>query len=165
MKRLSFNAFVMNTASHIQHGQWRRPDARQHDFNDVDVWIDLARTLEGAKFDAMFFADVSGLYGDSDADYSVYHSPVLAPSSDSAMATAGLCHITSIGSGAAPNCSTIWATGPSNSALSTLGDIRCPPSAFAVWQGDTRVRADVTAGAERPPRRSKPGPAQRADPR
>jgi long-chain alkane monooxygenase len=42
----------MNTVSHIQHGQWRRPDAHQHDFNDVDVWIDLARTLEGAKFDA-----------------------------------------------------------------------------------------------------------------
>ncbi len=71
-KRLFFNAFVMNTTSHIHHGQWRRPDARQSDFNDVEVWIDLAKTLEAAKFDAMFFADVSGLYGDSDADYSVY---------------------------------------------------------------------------------------------
>jgi hypothetical protein len=29
MKRLFFNAFVMNTSSHIHHGQWRRPDARQ----------------------------------------------------------------------------------------------------------------------------------------
>jgi len=72
MTRLFFNAFVMNTSSHIHHGQWRRPDARQVDFNDVDVWIDLAETLEAAKFDAMFFADVSGLYGDSDADYEVY---------------------------------------------------------------------------------------------
>src|SRR6201996_3312740 len=72
MSRLFFNAFVMNTSSHIHHGQWRRPDARQVDFDDVEVWVDLARTLEAAKFDAMFFADVSGLYGDSDADYSVY---------------------------------------------------------------------------------------------
>jgi long-chain alkane monooxygenase len=72
MSRLFFNAFVMNTSSHIHHGQWRRPDARQVDFNDVGVWIDLAETLEAAKFDAMFFADVSGLYGDSDADYEVY---------------------------------------------------------------------------------------------
>jgi long-chain alkane monooxygenase len=72
MSRLFFNAFVMNTSSHIHHGQWRRPDARQVDFNDVDLWIDLAETLEAAKFDAMFFADVSGLYGDSDADYEVY---------------------------------------------------------------------------------------------
>src|ERR1700761_4345793 len=71
MSRLFFNAFVMNTSSHIHHGQWRRPDANQVDFNEVDVWIDLAETLEAAKFDAMFFADVSGLYGDSDADSGV----------------------------------------------------------------------------------------------
>lgn len=71
-KRLFFNAFVMNTTSHIQHGQWRRPDARQTEFADVNTWIGLAETLERAKFDALFFADVSGLYGDPDADYSVY---------------------------------------------------------------------------------------------
>lgn len=71
-KRLYFNAFVMNTNSHIQHGQWRRPDAGQTEFNDVWTWINLAKILEEAKFDAMFFADVTGLYGDSDADYSVY---------------------------------------------------------------------------------------------
>lgn len=71
-KPLHFNAFVMNTNSHIQHGQWRRPDAGQTEFNDVRTWINLAKLLEEAKFDAMFFADVTGLYGDSDADYSVY---------------------------------------------------------------------------------------------
>jgi FMN-dependent oxidoreductase (nitrilotriacetate monooxygenase family) len=91
MTRLYFNAFVMNTASHIQHGQWRRPDAHQHDFNDVDVWIDLARTLEDAKFDAMFFADVSGLYGDSDADYSVYlREGLQIPSNDPTVLIAAL---------------------------------------------------------------------------
>jgi FMN-dependent oxidoreductase (nitrilotriacetate monooxygenase family) len=71
-KPLHFNAFVMNTTSHIQHGQWRRPDAHQTEFNDVRTWIDLAKLLEAAKFDAMFFADVSGLYGDADADFDVY---------------------------------------------------------------------------------------------
>ncbi|MFC8450130.1 LLM class flavin-dependent oxidoreductase [Kitasatospora sp. NPDC057223] len=60
---LRFNAFVMNTASHIQHGQWRHPDARQIDFNDVGLWIDVVRTLERGLFDAAFFADVTGLYG------------------------------------------------------------------------------------------------------
>ncbi|MGO1727799.1 MAG: LLM class flavin-dependent oxidoreductase, partial [Glutamicibacter ardleyensis] len=64
-KPLHFNAFVMNTTSHIQHGQWRRPDAGQTEFNDVNTWINLAKILEKAKFDAMFFADVSGLYGDT----------------------------------------------------------------------------------------------------
>ncbi|GAA3939784.1 LLM class flavin-dependent oxidoreductase [Microbacterium soli] len=71
-RALHFNAFVMNTNSHIKHGHWRRPDARQVDFEDVDLWIDLARTLEEARFDALFFADVTGHYGDADADYEVY---------------------------------------------------------------------------------------------
>ncbi|WP_336713904.1 LLM class flavin-dependent oxidoreductase [Arthrobacter sp. USHLN218] len=82
-KPLHFNAFVMNTASHIHHGQWRRPDAGQTEFNDIDTWVDLAQKLEAAKFDAMFFADVSGLYGDADADFDVYaHEGLQIPSND-----------------------------------------------------------------------------------
>ncbi|MGO1318718.1 MAG: LLM class flavin-dependent oxidoreductase [Galactobacter sp.] len=69
---LLFNAFVMNTTSHIHHGQWRRPDAGQVDFEDVDTWVNLARLLEEAKFDGMFFADVTGLYGDADAPFDTY---------------------------------------------------------------------------------------------
>ncbi|MDJ1370733.1 LLM class flavin-dependent oxidoreductase [Gulosibacter molinativorax] len=69
---LHFNAFVMNTNSHIKHGHWRQPDAGQVDFENVDLWINLARLLEEAKFDAMFFADVTGHYGDADAEYEVY---------------------------------------------------------------------------------------------
>ncbi|MET0745129.1 MAG: LLM class flavin-dependent oxidoreductase [Microvirga sp.] len=71
MSELIFNAFVMNTASHIQHGLWRHPDARQADFNDVAVWIDLVRTLEDGLFDTIFFADVVGLYGPVGGDYEV----------------------------------------------------------------------------------------------
>ncbi|MGC0365443.1 FMN-dependent oxidoreductase (nitrilotriacetate monooxygenase family) [Rhodococcus sp. 27YEA15] len=71
-KPLLFNAFVQNTVSHIHHGQWRHPDARQADFENVDVWVDLARTLEAGRFDAMFFADVVGLYGaDPNGSYEV----------------------------------------------------------------------------------------------
>ncbi len=71
MTELIFNAFVMNTGSHIQHGLWRHPDARQADFADVRVWIDLAKTLEAGLFDAIFFADVVGLYGPLHGDYAV----------------------------------------------------------------------------------------------
>ena len=60
--RLHFAAFVMNTTSHIIQGTWRRPTARQTDFNDLEHWVGLARTLEQAKFDAVFFADVVGVY-------------------------------------------------------------------------------------------------------
>jgi FMN-dependent oxidoreductase (nitrilotriacetate monooxygenase family) len=61
--RLLLSAFAMNTTSHILGGQWRHPDAQQHRFNDLELWTDLARTLEDAKFDALFLADVVGLYG------------------------------------------------------------------------------------------------------
>jgi long-chain alkane monooxygenase len=71
MTELIFNAFVMNTASHIQHGLWRHPDARQADFNDVGVWINLAKTLEAGLFDTIFFADVVGLYGPLHGEYEV----------------------------------------------------------------------------------------------
>ena len=80
---LAYNAFVMNTASHIQHGQWRHPDARQGDFNDVDLWIELAKTLEAGLFDAMFFADVVGVYGPAGGGYEVFAKEGLQiPSND-----------------------------------------------------------------------------------
>ncbi|MBD1550406.1 LLM class flavin-dependent oxidoreductase [Pseudomonas typographi] len=82
-KKLHFNAFVMNTVSHIHHGQWRRPDAKQSEFNDVNLWIELAKLLEAAKFDAIFFADVTGLYGDADSEFDIYAKEGLQiPSND-----------------------------------------------------------------------------------
>ena len=45
-KPLSFSAFVMDTASHINHGLWRHPEGSQIDFNDIDVWVELAKKLE-----------------------------------------------------------------------------------------------------------------------
>ncbi|MGJ9405479.1 LLM class flavin-dependent oxidoreductase [Nesterenkonia aurantiaca] len=92
---LHFNAFVMNTNSHIHHGQWRREDAHQTEFTDVDTWVHLAKILEAAKFDAMFFADVSGHYGDSDADYSVYLNEGLQiPSNDPTVLLGALAVVT-----------------------------------------------------------------------
>ncbi|RID81490.1 FMN-dependent monooxygenase [Peribacillus asahii] len=63
-KPLSFSAFVMNTASHILHGLWRDEEGHQLNFNDINLWVSLAKRLEDGGFDAMFFADVIGLYGD-----------------------------------------------------------------------------------------------------
>ena len=62
-KPLSFSAFVMNTASHITHGLWRDEEGHQLNFNDVDLWVSLAKRLEEGGFDVIFFADVIGLYG------------------------------------------------------------------------------------------------------
>lgn len=94
-KPLHFNAFVMNTVSHIHHGQWRRPDARQSEFTDVKLWTDLARTLEAAKFDALFFADVSGHYGDADAAIDHYLEEGLQiPSNDPTVLLGALAVVT-----------------------------------------------------------------------
>ena len=38
---LLFSAFVMNTTSHILHGVWRQPNARQIEFNSLDKELDL----------------------------------------------------------------------------------------------------------------------------
>jgi FMN-dependent oxidoreductase (nitrilotriacetate monooxygenase family) len=82
-KRLIFNAFAMNTPSHIVHGLWRHPDTRQRDFNDLDVWIEVAQVLEQGKFDALFLADVIGLYGDYRGGWETYVEQGLQiPSSD-----------------------------------------------------------------------------------
>lgn len=62
-KPLSFSAFVMNTASHIIHGLWRDKEGHQLDFNNVELWVSLAKRLEEGGFDTLFFADVIGLYG------------------------------------------------------------------------------------------------------
>jgi FMN-dependent oxidoreductase (nitrilotriacetate monooxygenase family) len=59
----------MNTASHITHGLWRAPDGEQLRFNELDLWVDLAKRLEAGGFDAIFFADVVGLYGDYDGGW------------------------------------------------------------------------------------------------
>jgi len=60
--RLLFSAFNEFVLSHHDHGGWRRPESRQLEFNQADYWIDLAKLLERAKFDFLFFADVLAPY-------------------------------------------------------------------------------------------------------
>jgi long-chain alkane monooxygenase len=81
--RLLLSAFVMNTTSHIMGGQWRRPEAQQHRFNELTLWSDLAKELEAAKFDIIFFADVVGLYGDHEGGWaSLVKRGLQVPSND-----------------------------------------------------------------------------------
>jgi len=46
----AYSPFGMKTTRH----------ARQAELNDLELWIDLARTVERAAIDAAFFADVIG---------------------------------------------------------------------------------------------------------
>ena len=61
-KRMLMNAFSMNCVSHIQQGLWVRKDTRQLEYNQLDPWVELAQILEKGCFDALFLADVIGVY-------------------------------------------------------------------------------------------------------
>lgn len=60
-KPLYYSAFVMNTASHVLHGLWRAPEARNHEFNSMRHWTSLAAEIDESGYDLIFFADVFGL--------------------------------------------------------------------------------------------------------
>ena len=61
-KRIYFNAFHMNCVVHQSPGLWVRDDDRMCDYNDLDTWVELAKLLERGRFDALFLADVVGVY-------------------------------------------------------------------------------------------------------
>jgi alkanesulfonate monooxygenase len=59
---IRFNAFEMNCVVHQSPGLWRHPRDRSSDYLHIESWIELARTLERGLFDAVFLADVLGVY-------------------------------------------------------------------------------------------------------
>jgi alkanesulfonate monooxygenase len=59
---IRFNAFEMNCVVHQSPGLWRHPSDNSAEYRFLDPWIDLARTLERGLFDAIFLADVLGIY-------------------------------------------------------------------------------------------------------
>lgn len=61
-KPILLNAFNMNCVGHINHGLWAHPRDRSTDYHRLDYWLDLARTLERGGFDALFLADIIGVY-------------------------------------------------------------------------------------------------------
>ena len=52
----------MNAAEHVSPGSWRHPGDRSHEYTDREYWTAVARTAERGGFDAVFFADVRGIY-------------------------------------------------------------------------------------------------------
>jgi alkanesulfonate monooxygenase SsuD/methylene tetrahydromethanopterin reductase-like flavin-dependent oxidoreductase (luciferase family) len=46
----------------LSHGLWRYPGNERHRYTDIEYWIELARLLERGLFDAVFLADVVGVY-------------------------------------------------------------------------------------------------------
>ncbi|SLE72811.1 Xenobiotic compound monooxygenase, DszA family [Mycobacteroides abscessus subsp. bolletii] len=61
-KRIVVNAFDMTTTSHQSFGTWRHPRNRADEYNTIEYWTDLAKVCEKGLFDAIFIADVVGVY-------------------------------------------------------------------------------------------------------
>jgi len=61
-KQIRLNAFDMNCIGHQSPGLWTHPRDQADRYNTLEYWVDLARSLERGKFDAIFLADVLGIY-------------------------------------------------------------------------------------------------------
>ncbi|MFT4306538.1 MAG: LLM class flavin-dependent oxidoreductase [Microbacterium sp.] len=61
-QRIILNAFEMSCVTHQAPGLWRHPDNRADEYNRLEYWVELAKLLERGTFDAIFLADVVGVY-------------------------------------------------------------------------------------------------------
>jgi FMN-dependent oxidoreductase (nitrilotriacetate monooxygenase family) len=61
-RQIRLNAFDMCCIGHQSPGLWTHPDDHADSYNTLEYWTDLARILERGKFDALFLADVLGIY-------------------------------------------------------------------------------------------------------
>ena len=61
-KHIRLNAFDMNCIGHQSPGLWTHPNDRADTYNTLEYWTNLARILERGLFDAVFLADVLGIY-------------------------------------------------------------------------------------------------------
>ena len=78
-KRILLNAFHMNCLVHQSPGLWLKPGDQMERYTELDTWVELAKVLERGKFDALFLADVVGVYdvfrGDRSAAVGRGHLP------------------------------------------------------------------------------------------
>jgi long-chain alkane monooxygenase len=94
-QRIYLNAFHMNCVVHHSAGLWPHPDDRMHRYTELDTWIELAQLLERGRFDALFLADVVGVYdvfrGNRDA---AVRAAAQVPVNDPALLLPVLAHAT-----------------------------------------------------------------------
>lgn len=93
--KLLLNLFDMNCVGHNSHGLWKHPDNERRSYNDLGYWTDLAQLLEKGKFDALFLADVIGVYDvyKDTRDISVKNA-VQVPANDPSLIVPVMAHVT-----------------------------------------------------------------------
>ncbi|CAN5177992.1 LLM class flavin-dependent oxidoreductase [soil metagenome] len=73
-RQLSLNAFLFDTGHH--EASWRHPDSSVERIHDIDYYTELAQKAEAAKFDAIFFADIPGLFSATPYRPGVHLEPI-----------------------------------------------------------------------------------------
>ena len=95
-KRMIFTLLVMDSVGHNFQGGWRHPEARNREYKNFDLWVDLAKKAERAKIDAFFFTDVLGIQGEFNRSRDiVFEQAVNVPIGDCAMLLPALARETS----------------------------------------------------------------------
>ncbi|HXW30784.1 MAG TPA: hypothetical protein VEK55_15590 [Xanthobacteraceae bacterium] len=61
-KQIHFNAFEMNCVVYQSPGLWTHPRDCADRYTELADWTELARLLERRRFDAIFLAEVHGVY-------------------------------------------------------------------------------------------------------
>lgn len=94
-KKILFNVFDMNAAMHNSHGLWKHPSNQRHRYKDLNYWTELAQLLERGKFDALFLADVVGIYDvyQKSKDPAI-RDAVQVPVNDPALIVPAMAHVT-----------------------------------------------------------------------
>ena len=93
--RLHLNLFTMNAVEHVTVGSWQYPGDQSHRYRDREYWTEVARTAERGGFDAIFFADVRGIYDvyDDSRDPAIERA-VQTPSNDPAYLVPAMAEVT-----------------------------------------------------------------------
>lgn len=82
-KQIRFNAFDMNCITHLSPGLWRYPGDQALKYKDIEYWQNIARIAEKGLFDAIFIADVLGVYDIyKNSDESALRGAVQTPVND-----------------------------------------------------------------------------------
>jgi long-chain alkane monooxygenase len=92
---LHFAAFATNATEHAIQGTRRQIPARQSDFDDLERWVRLARTLERGRFDAVFLADAVGHHATGRRDeHGPFEAGFQAPGRDPSVLAGAIAYVT-----------------------------------------------------------------------
>ena len=100
-KQIRLNAFDMSCVGHQSPGLWAHPRDQADRYNTLDYWVQLAGLLERGKFDALFLADVLGIYDVyKGSPVTALENAVQVPVNDPLMVIPAMAYVTAISASA-----------------------------------------------------------------